>query len=244
MGFDELRRQWQYWTETEMKWVAETGIPHYQSTSDHHTYDFPSEQVFREVHAHLPQNGRGEERGLAYAVRNGNLVNISTHQPDRTRPFRRDMQIDTNWLDAMLTEHTDARFKLVSGHYPVYPVNGYGLAPQWCFREDEREVFRLIPQAGFGQQMWRGPRLPEEEAFDVSIALHPGLGPGRVLSQSGGSAAWSSCFSSSSKGGEDLAWPSLWTLGQGLNGPDSEPFCGRDLMITAIREALLSVQSP
>jgi len=137
----ELRRQWKYWTDIEMQWLREPQIPLYQSTSNHHTYDLPSEEVYREVHQHLPQNGTGEERGLAYAVRNGNLAYISTHQPDRTGPDRREMALNVDWLDAILTGHADARFKLVAGHYPVWPINGYSLAPQWCLRENERERF-------------------------------------------------------------------------------------------------------
>jgi hypothetical protein len=396
----ELRRQWRYWTETEMRWLRELEIPLYQSTSNHHTYDLPSEEVYREVHRHLPQNGSGEERGLAYAVRDGNLVYISTHQPDRTRPDRREMALNVEWLDAMLTEQADARFKLVAGHYPVWPINGYSLAPQWCLRENERERFwqvlvkhrvdaylashviafdvqlrqgipqivsagagtvygagggmpgeteglhatevvlddgglryrvfdtrgtvreqaqwpppqpapenwnrpapselsdsltpqrcssqfvawrftgtlpanpideeqtllcgfdlqegpptvwigfesgsrqltvRLLPQPGAGPQVWRGPHLTRAERFDVTISLHPALGPGGVLWRLANQAPWNSLTSPSSRGAERLAWPTLWSLGGGLNGPGDSPFRGDQLTLDLAVQPLPAV---
>ncbi|MSU70646.1 MAG: hypothetical protein EXS39_07720 [Opitutaceae bacterium] len=136
-----LRHQWDYWWNTEMRWIQGTGVPLYQSTSNHNTYDFASEDVFREVHAQLPNNGPADQQRLAYFVRRGDLLYVSTHQPDRTRPYRRDMLIDTQWLDSVLRENADARSKFVVGHYPVFPVNGYTQYPLWCFRPEEREPF-------------------------------------------------------------------------------------------------------
>jgi len=144
--YDALRGQWEYWHGTEMKWLQETGIPLYQSTSNHNTYDPGSEEVFREVHRHVPQNGPADQKGLAYYVRRGNLLYVSTHQPDRRWPqappsYRPDMVFDADWLDRVLTEQKDAKFKFVAGHYPVFPVNGYEESPLWCFKPEERAPF-------------------------------------------------------------------------------------------------------
>jgi hypothetical protein len=38
--------------------------------------------------------------------------------------------VETTWLDEILTRHADARYKLVLGHHPVYPVNGFSGAYQ------------------------------------------------------------------------------------------------------------------
>lgn len=138
---EALRKQWEHWWNTEMAWLKDTGVPLYQSTSNHNTYDAMSEQVFREFHPNLPQNGAVDQKGLAYYVRHGDLLYISTHQPDRTRPYRREMVMETPWLDSVLREHADARFKFVAGHYPVFPVNGYTQYPLWCFRPEERRPF-------------------------------------------------------------------------------------------------------
>jgi len=51
------------------------------------------------------------------------------------------MVFDTHWLDRVLREHQDAKFKFVAGHYPVFPVNGYAESPLWCFKPEERAPF-------------------------------------------------------------------------------------------------------
>jgi len=130
-----LRRQWNYWLGTEMKWIVERKLPLYQSTSNHNTYDAGSAEVFRAVHADLPQNGPAGQEGLAYWFRSDNLLYISTHQPDKQMP------IDHDWLDRVLTENADAQYKFVVGHYPVFPVNGYIAWPLWCFPPAKRRPF-------------------------------------------------------------------------------------------------------
>jgi len=144
--YDALRGQWEYWYGTEMKWLEGAGIPLFQSTSNHNTYDPKSEEVFRRVHRHVPQNGPSDQKGLAYYVRRGDLLYVSTHQPDRRWPgappsYRPNMVFDAAWLDRVLTEHKDAQFKFVAGHYPVFPVNGYVESPLWCFKPEERAPF-------------------------------------------------------------------------------------------------------
>ena len=37
--YDELRRQWDYWLDTEMMWIRDRKLPLFQSTSNHNTYD-------------------------------------------------------------------------------------------------------------------------------------------------------------------------------------------------------------
>ena len=34
-------------------------------------------------------------------------------------------RVKTDWLDSMLTENANVKFKLVFGHHPVYPVNEF-----------------------------------------------------------------------------------------------------------------------
>jgi hypothetical protein len=35
-------------------------------------------------------------------------------------------RVETTWLQEVLIEHADARSKLVFGHHPVFPINGFG----------------------------------------------------------------------------------------------------------------------
>lgn len=387
--YAELRRQWDYWLGTEMKWVHERKLPLFQSTSNHNTYDAGSEAVFREVHHNLPQNGPAGQKGLAYWFRRGNLLYISTHQPDGR------MLINRDWLDRILTENADAKFKFVAGHYPVFPVNGYNEWPLWCFPPGQRRPFwdvlvkhhvdayltshiisfdvqvhdnvlqilsaaastmntprgfmpkrseyfhatqiavdeqglryqvhdpsgrvreqlswpfdlprldewrsvtaqntgallnsidlsrepvafrfrgkqsksehsdsdqtllcaidsgegvepvwigidgdsgrllvRIVPVAGHGWQVWKGPRLATDREFDLQIALHPQMGPGGVLFRSGENSTWSTLTSTSSKGCESLRRPQRWALGHGQSGPTDRQFSGESLNMTLTR---------
>jgi hypothetical protein len=49
--------------------------------------------------------------------------------------------IASEWLEAVLTAHADATQKLVAGHHPVHPVNGYAEHPKWCVPPEEGERF-------------------------------------------------------------------------------------------------------
>ena len=397
-----LRQQWDYWSHTEMRWLQAAGIPLYQATSNHNTNDQVSEEIFREVHPELPDNGPADQKRLAYFVRRGDLLYVSMHQPDRTRPFRRSMRCEIQWLDDVLRSNADARYKFVAGHYPVFPANGYTEYPQWCFRPDERQPFwdvllrhkvnaylgshilafdvqahdgllqiisggggtqssgsrpltmmparteylhlvqvavderelryrvlgvdgkmreslvwpfvlppveswatldpenvtatmkvvgsyeivgwrfrgragrsiaggspqallngweamegcatiwvgiegsgldtklvvRLVPESGHGWQTWTGPRLLDGTDFDFQVALHRGMGPGGILWRKDERSPWSSLFISSSKGAEDITWPSQWAIGWAQSGPSADAFQGVALHISWVTKKL------
>ncbi|MEM7336411.1 MAG: metallophosphoesterase, partial [Chloroflexota bacterium] len=119
----ELRAQWQYWFETEMAWLDRDKIPLYHTTGNHTTYDPMSERVYQEVMAHLPQNGPDHQKGLSYFVRRGNLLMIFIHT--LWSGAGGEGYVEHEWLEATLQQHADATHKLVFGHHPVHPVNGF-----------------------------------------------------------------------------------------------------------------------
>jgi hypothetical protein len=43
-----------------------------------------------------------------------------------------------------LEAQADARYKIVAGHYPVFPMNGYGERPLWCIAQTEAEAFWTV----------------------------------------------------------------------------------------------------
>ncbi|GHF72904.1 hypothetical protein FHX82_000631 [Amycolatopsis bartoniae] len=134
--------QWRHWLDVEMRWARDAGLPLYQATSNHHCYSAECEPVFRRHNPQIPPNGPEDQRGLAYYVRRGNLLYVCLHQPERSDEYESAFRFDdTAWLERVLAEHADAEYKFVAGHYPVFPVNGYSEAPQWCFKPDERERF-------------------------------------------------------------------------------------------------------
>lgn len=117
-----LRKQWRYWLGTEMAWLDREAIPLYHTTGNHTTYDRMSEAVFREMLPGLPRNGPPGQQGLSYFVRRGDLllVIVNTCRSGLGGEGR----VESAWLDRVLTEQADARYKLVVGHHPVFPVNG------------------------------------------------------------------------------------------------------------------------
>lgn len=120
---EALRAQWAYWLTHEMAWLDRARTPLYHTTANHTTYDAASERVFRDVLAHLPQNGPPMQRGLSYFVRRGDLLLVFVNT--MWSGLGGEGTVETVWLDATLAAHADARYKLVLGHHPVWAVNGY-----------------------------------------------------------------------------------------------------------------------
>jgi len=74
-----LRAQWRHWFDVEMAWLDRTKTPLYNATANHTTYDAMSERVFADVMTHLPRNGPPGQDGLAYVVRDGDLLLVVVH---------------------------------------------------------------------------------------------------------------------------------------------------------------------
>ncbi len=119
----ELRRQWKYFFEREMDWLDRAAIPLYHTSGNHTVYDRMSENVFRDVMAHLPQNGPPDQRLLSYFVRDGDLLIVFVNT--MWSAGGGEGTVETEWLEKTLTQHHAARHKLVCGHHPVWAVNGY-----------------------------------------------------------------------------------------------------------------------
>ncbi len=120
---DGLRRQWDHFFQREMVWLDRDTIPLYHTTGNHTVYDSESEDVFREVMAHLPQNGPADQRSLSYFVRRGDLLMIFVNT--LWSGTGGEGTLETEWLESTLTQHSDVKDKLVFGHHPVWAVNGY-----------------------------------------------------------------------------------------------------------------------
>lgn len=125
---DELRAQWRYWQDHEMGWLDRSAIPLWNCTSNHTTYDTMSEAVFREMLAHLPGNGPPGQEGLSYWVRRGDLLLVFVHT--QWSGLGGEGRVETAWLSDVLGQYGDARHKLVVGHHPVHPINGFSGAYQ------------------------------------------------------------------------------------------------------------------
>jgi hypothetical protein len=125
---DELRAQWRHWLQRETGWLDRQAIPCWHATSNHTTYDAMSEAVFREMLNHLPRNGPPGQEGLSYWVRRNDLLLVFVHTS--WTGLGGEGHVETTWLRDVLRRHADARHKLVLGHHPVHPVNGFSGAWQ------------------------------------------------------------------------------------------------------------------
>ncbi|MFQ3456779.1 metallophosphoesterase [Bradyrhizobium sp. UFLA01-814] len=135
---DALRAQWRHWFEVEMSWLDRRVVPLWHTTGNHTTYDEMSEAVFREV-LQLPRNGPPGQDGLSYWVRRDDLLMVFVHT--LWSGLGGEGHVETDWLQAVLAQHEDARHKLVLGHHPVYAINGYSGSYQREIGHEYRERF-------------------------------------------------------------------------------------------------------
>lgn len=138
-GAAELARQWTRW-KAAFAPVATACPQVFHLTSNHDTFDTISEDAFRRAFPELPQNGAADDCGLSYFVKPADdllLVGINAAS-SRLGPGH----VETEWLVEVLEAHASVPHKLVLGHYPVLPVNGYADHPMWRIPPDE------------GDQLW------------------------------------------------------------------------------------------
>lgn len=117
-----LRAQWKHWLDVEMAWLDRTKTPMWHTTGNHTAYDRMSEDIFRDV-LQLPENGPVDQKGLSYWVRRDDLLMVFTHT--LWTGLGGEGHVETEWLQATLKSHADAKYKIVLGHHPVFPVNGF-----------------------------------------------------------------------------------------------------------------------
>jgi len=116
-------------------WVRrmnEYGLKYYTALGDHDLGDDPwpehkiklipcFERVYAE-HLRMPQNGPENKKGLAYYVREGDLliVTVETFEviDDSMRITVCGEQLE--WFEQVLEDHSDAKFKIVQGHVGLW----------------------------------------------------------------------------------------------------------------------------
>jgi Calcineurin-like phosphoesterase len=125
---EELRMQWRHWLEREMGWLDRQATPLWHTTGNHTAYDPMSEAVFREVLSHLPRNGPSQQQGLSYWVRSGDLLLVFVHT--LWTGLGGEGHVETEWLREVLRQNSNASYRIVFGHHPIHPINGFSGAYQ------------------------------------------------------------------------------------------------------------------
>lgn len=138
-NYDDLRQQWQTWLNRAMAWVDTSVMPIYHITGNHNTYDEKSEAVWRETFPDIPLNGPEEQQGFSYFHRQDDLLLVFVNTSFTGLGGKG--HVEHIWLEQVLNENRDARHKLVIGHYPIHPVNGYEEYPQWRVCPEDGKPF-------------------------------------------------------------------------------------------------------
>jgi hypothetical protein len=118
----KLRNQWEYWLKEEMSYISKFNLPLYNCTGNHTTYNELSLKLFKEYLPNLPQNGPANLKGLSYFVQHPDLLlvfidTMGNHIGGEGR-------VETEWLDKVLSNN-DSKYKVVIGHHPIFPTNGF-----------------------------------------------------------------------------------------------------------------------
>lgn len=143
---EALRAQWRHWLDREMGWLDRRAIPIWHTTGNHTAYDEMSEAVFRDT-LDLPRNGPPGQEGLSYWVRRGDLLLVFVHT--LWTGLGGEGHVETDWLRRILGLHADARHKLVVGHHPVHPINGFsGPWQREIGPEHAQEFWSILVEAG------------------------------------------------------------------------------------------------
>ena len=209
---EALREQWRSWFDEEMAWLDREVTPLYHTTGNHTTYDAMSEGVFREMLGWLPRNGPTGQDGLSYFVRRGDLLLVFVNTC--WSGLGGEGRVETAWLERVLAEHPDARYKLVVGHQPVFAVKGACGPYQLELGPDEGVAlwkvlvrhdvlaylcshvltFDVQVQQGVLQILTAGAatayRKPDEYLHAVQLALDPGRIRYQVLDTAGAVREW------------------------------------------------------
>jgi hypothetical protein len=125
-----LRGQWNHFLRHEFRSISKRFPRIYHLPSNHTAYDRMSSAIYESHLSPKRHVGLIRRKGLNYAVRQGRslLVFLNTADPDNQGAAT----LDVEWLYEALTADESASIKLVFGHHPIHPVNGYMRAPLWC----------------------------------------------------------------------------------------------------------------
>jgi hypothetical protein len=96
---------------------------------------------------HLPRNGPPDQEGLSYAVRRRDLLLVFVNT--NWSGLGGEGRVETDWLAQTLRQHADAGYKLVIGHHPVHPVNGFaGAYQRQIAPENGRRFWQVLVDHG------------------------------------------------------------------------------------------------
>jgi hypothetical protein len=150
-----------------------------------HDANSPISAAVCEARMPIPSTAR-RRKGLNYVadIESAEIVAISTCDLSN-RGFA---AVDLPWLEETL-QALSAPIRLVAGHYPFHPVNGYDETPKWVFPEDQRtRVWQLFREAGVQAYLCSHIIAFDFQVHDDIVQLCSGgagteYGPGGVMGE-------------------------------------------------------------
>lgn len=126
---DELRAQWAWFLAQEFPPIAAAAPQVFHIPGNHDCYDSVSSGIYGELLPVAHHRTLVAEKDLNYAVRLDEALLVFLNTADAAN--RGAAMLDLAWLRAVLADHAEAEPKLVFGHHPILPVNGYDEAFRW-----------------------------------------------------------------------------------------------------------------
>ena len=141
--------------------MEEHGLKYYTAVGDHELGDDPwpawkrslvpvLEQVYCH-HLQMPLNGPGNKKGLAYHVREGDLLVVTV---ETFEIINDSMRLDVTgeqleWLRKVLENNRDAKFKIIQGHIPVWgTIRGRSTSSLMIEKGRESEFYGVMKNYG------------------------------------------------------------------------------------------------
>jgi hypothetical protein len=145
---NELARQWEHFLGLEFAPLAAAFAPVFHLPSNHTVYDPASAAFFAgRVQDPMPAGRLLLREGLNFAAEVGEAALIFLCTADARR--RGQATIDLPFLSRALGAAAGARWRIVLGHHPLWPVNGYARFPLWCVAPAEaRQAWAMLCAAG------------------------------------------------------------------------------------------------
>ena len=159
-----LKEQWRQWFSQNKSLLRHTI---FHCTANHTVVGPHSAALYGEQFAHIPDNGPVGGKKLNYYVRDEDflLVVVNTAwNPACDKTGRMGGQrVETAWIEQVLADNQDATHKLVMGHHPVFPVDGFD--DGWLVEASAgREMWDLLVRHGV-----RAYVCAHVIAFDVQV---------------------------------------------------------------------------
>jgi hypothetical protein len=164
-----LNEQWLQWF-SQNKSLLRHNVFH--CTANHSVVGPISATFYSKLFVDIPENGPVDGKKLNYYIRDKNFLlvvintawNTTSYTTGKGMPGQ---SVDTEWLDQVLTENKDATYKLVMGHHPVFPVDGF--SGKWLVEKNSgKKMWNLLVHHGVRAYM-----CAHLIAFDVQV--HEGV---------------------------------------------------------------------